>query len=136
MFLTEGKKIIIVIIGAFLSAVGLNLFLIPAHVYASGFTGIAQLIASFAQDYTPFYVSTGILLFILNIPVTILGWKKVGKSFTIYSFVSVALTTLFFRNNPSNRPFERYPFKCSFRWCHLGNRCRLDVKMGCIHRWG
>lgn len=95
MFLTEGKKIIIVIIGAFLSAVGLNLFLIPAHVYASGFTGIAQLIASFAQDYTPFYVSTGILLFILNIPVTILGWKKVGKSFTIYSFVSVALTTLF-----------------------------------------
>jgi uncharacterized membrane-anchored protein YitT (DUF2179 family) len=95
MILEEGKKIIIVIIGAFLNAIGLNLFLIPAHVYASGFTGVAQLIASLVQDYTPFFISTGILLFLLNIPVTLLGWKKVGKTFTLYSFLSVALTTMF-----------------------------------------
>jgi uncharacterized membrane-anchored protein YitT (DUF2179 family) len=95
MALSEGKKIIVVIIGALLNAIGLNLFLIPANVYASGFTGIAQLIASLVQDYTPFFISTGILLFILNIPVTILGWLKVGKSFTLYSFFSVALTTVF-----------------------------------------
>ncbi|WP_246938638.1 YitT family protein [Bacillus pinisoli] len=95
MILGESKKIVIIIIGALLNAVGLNLFLIPAHVYASGFTGIAQLIASLVQDYTPYFISTGVLLFILNIPVTILGWLKVGKSFTLYSFISVALTTLF-----------------------------------------
>jgi uncharacterized membrane-anchored protein YitT (DUF2179 family) len=95
MILEEGKKIIIVMIGALLNAIGLNLFLIPAHVYASGFTGVAQLIASLVQDYTPFFISTGILLFLLNIPVTILGWRKVGKTFTLYSFLSVALTTLF-----------------------------------------
>jgi uncharacterized membrane-anchored protein YitT (DUF2179 family) len=34
-------------------------------------------------------------LFVLNIPVAILGWKKVGKSFTVYSFISVALSSLF-----------------------------------------
>jgi uncharacterized membrane-anchored protein YitT (DUF2179 family) len=95
MFVTESKKIFIIIMGALLGAVGLNLFLIPANIYASGFTGIAQLIASLVQDYTPFYISTGILLFILNIPVTILGWRNVGKAFTVYSFLSVALTTLF-----------------------------------------
>ncbi|MFZ3589195.1 YitT family protein [Bacillus sp. DJP31] len=95
MVLAEGKKILVVLLGALLNAIGLNLFLIPAHVYASGFTGVAQLIASLIQDHTPFFISTGILLFLLNIPVTILGWKKVGKSFTLYSFLSVALTTLF-----------------------------------------
>ncbi|MFD1735279.1 YitT family protein [Bacillus salitolerans] len=95
MVLTEAKKIVIIVIGALLGAIALNLFLIPANVYASGFTGIAQLIASLVQDYTPYYISTGILLFILNIPVTILGWRKVGKSFTLYSFISVALTTIF-----------------------------------------
>jgi uncharacterized membrane-anchored protein YitT (DUF2179 family) len=100
MILGESKKIIIVIIGALLNALGLNLFLIPAHVYASGFTGVAQLIASLVQDYTPFFISTGVLLFILNIPVTILGWKKVGKSFTLYSFLSVALTTFFLEMIP------------------------------------
>lgn len=89
------KKLFVVLIGALLNAIGLNLFLIPADVYASGFTGVAQLISRSLEDYTPFYVSTGILLLLLNIPVTILGWRKVGKSFTLYSFLSVAATTFF-----------------------------------------
>ncbi|KAA0546491.1 YitT family protein [Bacillus sp. BGMRC 2118] len=95
MVLSESKKVFVVIVGALLNAIGLNLFLIPANVYASGFTGIAQLLSSLLHDYTPFSISLGILLFLLNIPVTILGWLKVGKSFTFYSFLSVALTTLF-----------------------------------------
>lgn len=39
MVIAEAKKLFIVIIGALLNAIGLNLFLIPADVYASGFTG-------------------------------------------------------------------------------------------------
>ncbi|WP_261132507.1 YitT family protein [Bacillus sp. Marseille-Q3570] len=93
-FVTEIKKILIILLGAVLGAVSLNYFLIPANVYASGFTGIAQLLASVLQQ-TPIPASTGIILFILNIPVAILGWLKVGKSFTFYSIVSVAATTFF-----------------------------------------
>ena len=73
----------------------MNLFLIPADVYASGFTGVAQLLSSALDQYSPIYFSTGTLLFILNIPVGILGWLKVGRSFTVYSILSVALTTVF-----------------------------------------
>ena len=73
----------------------MNFFLIPANVYASGFTGIAQLLSSVLKEFAPFNISTGILLFILNIPVTIIGWLKVGRSFTIYSFISVFLTSFF-----------------------------------------
>ncbi|MER2142060.1 MAG: YitT family protein, partial [Priestia megaterium] len=91
----ETKKAIVVLVGALLNALALNLFLIPANVYSSGFTGVAQLVSSIVTDYTPFTISTGVLLLLLNIPVTILGWKKVGKSFTVYSFISVAATTLF-----------------------------------------
>ncbi|EDL62768.1 YitT family protein [Bacillus sp. SG-1] len=91
----ESKKLVVVLFGALLNAISLNLFLIPANVYASGFTGIAQLLSSVISDYTPFAISTGILLLLLNIPVTILGWLKVGKSFTFYSFVSVFATTIF-----------------------------------------
>lgn len=91
----ETKKIIIVVIGAFLNALSLNFFLIPANVYASGFTGIAQLVSSILGQYAPFTISTGILLLLLNIPVTILGWMKVGKSFTLYSFISVVLSSFF-----------------------------------------
>jgi uncharacterized membrane-anchored protein YitT (DUF2179 family) len=89
------QKFLIVLVGAILNAMAMNFFLIPANVYASGFTGIAQLLSSILGEFTPFQLSTGILLFLLNIPVIILGWKKVGKSFTIYSFLSVLLSTFF-----------------------------------------
>ncbi|RKQ32607.1 YitT family protein [Oceanobacillus halophilus] len=95
MFMVEAKRIIIVILGGLLNAVSLNLFLIEANVYASGFTGAAQLIASIFNDFLGIGLSTGILLFLLNIPVLILGWYKVGKGFTIYSIISVAFSTIF-----------------------------------------
>lgn len=85
----EAKKFIVVLVGSLLGAVAMNFFLIPANVYASGFTGLAQLLSSILKEFAPFNISTGILLFILNIPVTILGWLKVGRSFTVYSFISV-----------------------------------------------
>ena len=95
MYVLEGKKIIIVIIGALFNAVAMNLFLIPANIYASGFTGVAQLLSTLLRTYAPFTISTGIILFILNVPITIIAWKKVGRSFTVYSFFSVVLMTVF-----------------------------------------
>ncbi|WP_102028025.1 YitT family protein [Salirhabdus sp. Marseille-P4669] len=95
MFLLEAKRFIIVIFGALLNAISLNLFLIEANVYASGFTGIAQLLSSVLKDFAGISISTGILLLLLNVPVTILGWFKVGKGFTIYSAISVLFTTIF-----------------------------------------
>jgi uncharacterized membrane-anchored protein YitT (DUF2179 family) len=95
MYVGEVKKIIIVVIGALLNAIAMNFFLIPANIYASGFTGVAQLISTLLKSFAPFDISTGIILLLLNIPITIIAWKKVGKSFTIYSFISVILMTLF-----------------------------------------
>ncbi|MFQ3543863.1 YitT family protein [Halobacillus rhizosphaerae] len=96
MFAFELKRIIVVIFGAVLNAISLNLFLIKANVYASGFTGVAQLLTSIFQDFLHIPgINTGIILFILNIPVAILGWYKVGKGFTVYSALSVVFTTFF-----------------------------------------
>ncbi|MFD1415299.1 YitT family protein [Oceanobacillus jeddahense] len=95
MFYIEAKRISIVILGALLNAASLNFFLIGANVYASGFTGAAQLLSSIFNDFLGIGLSTGILLALLNIPVLILGWLKVGKGFTVYSVISVFFSTLF-----------------------------------------
>ncbi|WP_181349164.1 YitT family protein [Thalassobacillus sp. CUG 92003] len=101
MFSLEARRVVVVLIGAILNAVALNLFLIEANVYASGFTGVAQLLSSIFNDFLGIPgVSTGLILFTFNIPVAILGWYKVGKGFTIYSVVSVAFTTLFLEAIP------------------------------------
>lgn len=95
MFFIEAKRIIVVIFSSFLLAISLNFFLINANVYASGFAGAAQLASSVFEDFLDFHLSTGIILLLLNIPVFILGWFKVGKGFTIYSIISVIFATLF-----------------------------------------
>src|SRR5699024_5870026 len=95
MFLIEARRIAVVILGSFLLAVSLNFFLISANVYASGFSGLAQLMSSIFQDFLSLNISTGVILFLLNIPVLIIGWFKIGKGFTVYSIVSVIFTTLF-----------------------------------------
>ncbi|WP_144460452.1 YitT family protein [Siminovitchia fortis] len=89
------KKLIVIIAGAILVAVAMNYFLIPANVYASGFAGAAQLLSKVISQFTPLNVSTGLLLLLFNIPVAVLGWYKVGKTFTFYSFISVAVTSFF-----------------------------------------
>src|SRR5699024_11944409 len=64
-------------------------------VYASGFSGLAQLVSSILHDFLNIRLSTGVLLFIFNVPVLIFGWFNVGKGFTIYSALSVAFSTFF-----------------------------------------
>lgn len=100
MFMMEAKRIIIVIIGAFLTAISLNFFLIAANVYASGFAGAAQLVSSVFQDFIGINIGTGVFLLLLNIPVFVLGWFKVGKGFTIYSVISVVCATVFLEIMP------------------------------------
>src|SRR5690625_250856 len=95
MFLVESKRIVMVIVSSFLLAVSLNFFLIDANVYASGFAGAAQLASSVFNDFLNINISVGVLLFLFNVSVIIIGWFKVGKGFTIYSVISVVFATLF-----------------------------------------
>ncbi|GAA0592987.1 YitT family protein [Virgibacillus siamensis] len=131
MFLFEAKRILIVIFGAILNAISLNFFLIGANVYASGFTGAAQLISSVFKDFIGIEgVSTGIILFILNIPVLILGWKKVGKGFTVYSIISVVFTTLFLEIIPQVALSEDIILNAVFGGVIGGTGVGLSLKHG------
>lgn len=95
VYIEGTKKFFIAVLAALLNAIGMNFFLIPAHVYASGLTGVAQLTSDLLQDGIGVSLSTGMLVFLLNIPVAILGWFKVGRAFTVFSFVTVAFMSLF-----------------------------------------
>ncbi|MGL4820621.1 MAG: YitT family protein [Bacilli bacterium] len=95
MLVEDGNKLLFVVIGALFNAIALNFFLIPADVYASGFAGFGQLLSSILGDFFGIPISTGVLFFVLNVPIAIVAWFKLGPRFTILSSVSVALLTLF-----------------------------------------
>jgi uncharacterized membrane-anchored protein YitT (DUF2179 family) len=81
------KDIIMVIIGAFISALAINMFLIHAKLLSGGLSGvtlIVQYITGFPAAYT---------LLILNIPLFFISYKKVNKKFTFLSLIgTIALS--------------------------------------------
>ena len=81
-------RIMIIIFSGIISAIAVNNFLTPGDVFASGVTGVAQLLEGlFAFLHIP--MKTGILIFLLNVPIMVLGWIKLGKENTIYSLLTV-----------------------------------------------
>jgi uncharacterized membrane-anchored protein YitT (DUF2179 family) len=79
----------LIIIGAIISAVGINIFLIPHKMLSGGISGISMIVGYF----TPLNIS--LVYFALNLPLLICGWFLIGRRFVIYSAVSVIVTTLF-----------------------------------------
>ncbi|MCZ2492643.1 YitT family protein [Dellaglioa carnosa] len=78
-----------------LIALALNFFLIPGNIFGAGTNGIAQLISAIFNDLFHIKIGTGYLIMLINIPIGILGWYKIGRTFTYYSILTVAVTTIF-----------------------------------------
>ncbi|MGO3212177.1 MAG: YitT family protein [Ruoffia tabacinasalis] len=91
------SQFFIILFSALCFAVSLNMFLIPGDIYSGGVTGISQLITYSLKQFTPFgnIIQTGTLNFLLNIPLLILSYMKLGRRFTILTVIVVAIMTGF-----------------------------------------
>ncbi|WP_225047188.1 YitT family protein [Lacticaseibacillus kribbianus] len=86
------RRLGVAVVSALLTAIALNFFLTPAKVFQAGATGIAQLISIFLQSigFTHHDV-TGWFNLLLNLPLAYLGWRKLGRSFTAFSFLNTVM---------------------------------------------
>ncbi|KRL19019.1 YitT family protein [Lactobacillus amylolyticus DSM 11664] len=66
-------------------------------MYSSGITGFAQLINSVSERFFPFTISTSLMYFVLNVPLFILGWTKIGHKFTFFTIIAVVLGSIMMR---------------------------------------
>lgn len=82
-------KNLIVITGSFIAAIAFNFFLVPYGILSSGISGIAMLIGL----VTPFDI--GLMNLLLNLPLLILGYFKLGKTITINTIVCVLSLSVF-----------------------------------------
>jgi len=74
----------LITLGSVLCAVAINGILIPHKFFSGGFTGVALVI-----HYLVPSLSVGVLYFILNIPLYVLGWMFVGRRFFLYSIAGL-----------------------------------------------
>lgn len=82
------RSIIYTVIGVLSAVLALKGFMIPNHFLDGGVTGISILIEEL------FHIHISILLVVFNIPFLIIGYKKIGKTFSIHALLAVLLLAL------------------------------------------
>jgi len=79
-----------IILGAFIQALALRLFLIPSDLVSGGISGLAQLL----NHYTSFPI--GMIVLLGNIPLFILGWQYLGgPRFALRTILSIFAFSIF-----------------------------------------
>lgn len=79
------RKIICWVLGAFIVAVALEMFLLPNKIIDGGVIGISMMV-SYVTEW-----NLGLLIFLINIPFLILAFKSLGKKFIINTFMATVL---------------------------------------------
>lgn len=77
------NKIGAIILGNLLCSIAINGFFIPNKLLSGGVGGVSIMIYYLTQ------IPTGLLIFLINIPIFLIGMKIIDKEFAAYSFISM-----------------------------------------------
>lgn len=81
-------RVSMMLIGASLMSVGLEIFLVPNNIIDGGIVGISIILSHLTG------VKLGIFLFLLNLPFLFLGYKQIGKTFALSTLFSVFVMSI------------------------------------------
>lgn len=91
------KNHVYVILGGLIFGLTINLFLMPLGLYNGGFTGIAQLLRDILVHLFKWDLKfdiTGLITFLINIPVFIFAYKRMSKRFITNSLLTILAQTV------------------------------------------
>lgn len=89
-------RTIMVILGAIIMAIGLELFLVPNRIMDGGIVGVSIITSHLLK------LPLGIFIFVLNLPFLFLGYKQIGKTFAFSTGLGItvlSITTILLHNS-------------------------------------
>lgn len=82
------KKIFFWLVGSFIVAVALEMFLLPNKIIDGGVIGISMMVSYITKW------NLGLLIFVINIPFILLAFRSLGKKFVINTFIATAILSI------------------------------------------
>lgn len=82
------------ILGSFLFCFAINFFVVPNNLYTGGILGLSQLIRSITIDAFSLkstFDFSGIIYYVINIPLFVLAYKKIGRAFFFRTLFAVSI---------------------------------------------
>ena len=99
LFLTRYKEIFILLLGCFLYALSVVLFIDPAQIIPGSITGVAIIIKAISN------APIGVVSILINIPLMIYAVFKLGKKILIYTIFTILTTSFLIDALSFVRPF-------------------------------
>ena len=91
------EDIIKMIIGTFMFCIAINVFVVPNNLYTGGVLGISQLIRSVITSIFKIEIDfdiSGLIYYIINIPLFIVAYKNLSKSFFYRTLLVITIQTI------------------------------------------
>ena len=128
------EKVSASLLYGFLSAIAVNFFFQPGHVYSSGATGLAQILSVLSQRFIGFTIPVSLTFYAINIPLMIVAWYQIGHKFTIFTFITVSMSSLFIQLVPvvtlTNDPIMNALFGGVVMGTGIGFALRSNISSG------
>lgn len=86
------------IFGLFISSLAINLFIVPNNLYTGGTLGFAQILRTVIVSAFNINVNidiSSIIYYLINIPLFLIAYKDISKTFFIRTLFSVTINSIF-----------------------------------------
>lgn len=90
----DGKRIVVICLASVIMAVNIKTFVSTGGLYPGGATGLTILIQSIFERFLGIKVSYTLVNLLLNVVPIYIGFRFIGKKFTIYSCLMIVLTAI------------------------------------------
>ncbi len=94
-FKKDGKRIAVICLASILMALNLKTFVSTGGLYPGGATGLTVLIQSVASRYLGIAIPYTPVNLALNLVPVYIGFRFIGRKFTLYSCLMIVLTGIF-----------------------------------------
>lgn len=90
----DGKKILILCVASFLMAVNIKTFVRTADLFPGGASGLTILLQRIGETYFQVMIPYTVVNLLLNAVPVYIGFRFIGKKFTLYSCLMIVLTSV------------------------------------------
>ena len=130
------SRLAIGVLGTFINAFGINFFVVPMGLFSSGITGVSQVVRTLLIQYAGLSAAvdiTGVIYFILNIPILVLGWFTLGRGFIVRTLICTASSSIFLSilQSPATPILEERLASCVVGGIIAGFGLGLTLTCGC-----
>jgi uncharacterized membrane-anchored protein YitT (DUF2179 family) len=90
----DGKRLFVIIVASVLMALNIKTFVRTGGLYPGGVTGLTILLQTIFQQFLHISVPYTVINLLLNSVPIYIGFRFIGKKFTVYSCVQIVLTSV------------------------------------------